>query len=158
MADTWPHAPGQVLARLHLLAARELAPPERLGRPTLDADVGRRLAALAGLVTGSVAGPALVLAAVVHGELLSLAPFGSADGIVARAAFRLCLITRGLDPKAVSVPEVGHLELIESYSDSAGAYRSGEPAGVATWLRHCCAAVALGAREGVAVCEAIARG
>lgn len=158
MVQTWGRAPGQVLARLHVLAARELAAPERLGSPVADPDVGRRIDALAGLVTDRAAGPAVVLAAVVHGELLTLAPFGTADGIVARAASRLCLVTRGLDPKAVSVPEVGHCELAESYVDAASAYCSGAPDGVATWLRHCCAAVALGAREGVAICEAVARG
>lgn len=157
MVDTWSRAPGQVLARLHVLAARELALVEELGRPVASPEIGRRLSALAGLVS-SDAGPALVLAAVVHGELLTLAPFGTADGIVARAASRLCLISRGLDPKAVSVPEVGHVELGQSYSDSAAAYRSGERDGVAVWIRHCCAAVALGAREGVAICEAVARG
>ncbi len=158
MTDTWPRAPGQVLARLHLLVARELAPPESLGRPVANPEVGRRLDALAALVTNKAAGPALILAAVVHGELLALAPFGTGDGIVARAASRLCLITRGLDPKAVSVPEVGHVELASSYADALLAYRSGEREGVATWLRHCSEAVALGAREGLAICEAVARG
>ena len=42
--------------------------------------------------------PALVPAAVVHGELLAAAPFGTADGVVARAAARLVLLGRGLDP------------------------------------------------------------
>jgi len=79
----------------------------------------------------SVAWPGLVgavsgmnaegLAAVVHGELATLAPFGSADGIVARAAARLTLVTRGVDPKSVSVPEVGHYELAEDYRASADA-------------------------------------
>lgn len=158
MVDTWGRAPAQVLARLHVLAAREMAPAVKLGRPVADAEVGRRLDALAGLVTSDAAGPALLLAAVVHGELLILAPFGVADGIVARAASRLCLISRGLDPKGVSVPEAGHLELASSYSDSAAAYRSGEREGVAVWVKHCCAAVGFGAREGLAICEAAARG
>ena len=157
MVDTWSRAPGQVLARLHVLAARELAPAEQLGRPVANPEIGRRIAALAGLVTNDDVGPALVLAAVVHGELLTLAPFGTGDGIVARAASRLCLISRGLDPKAVSVPEVGHVELAEAYLASAAAYRSGEPAAVGAWLRHCSAAVALGAREGVAICESLGR-
>lgn len=157
MRDTWQRAPGQVLARLHMLAARDVAPPERLGRPVGDPEVGRRLSGLAALVTSRNAGPALLLGAVVHGELLTLAPFGTADGIVARAASRLCLITRGLDPEAVSVPEVGHLELAESYVAGAAGYGSGNPEAVAAWIRHCSAAVGLGAREGLAICEAIAR-
>lgn len=155
MVDTWNRAPLQVLARLHVLAAAGLVPTEQLGRP---AATGDRLTALAALVAQRSAAPALVLAAVVHAELLALAPFGSADGVVARAAYRLTLISRGVDPKAVSVPEVGHLELSREYDDALDGYRAGGPDGVASWLRHCCAAVSLGAREGLAVCEAILRG
>ncbi|MGA8113427.1 MAG: oxidoreductase, partial [Actinocatenispora sp.] len=33
LVDTWLRAPGQVLARLHLLAARGLVSDDRLGRP-----------------------------------------------------------------------------------------------------------------------------
>jgi hypothetical protein len=42
---------------------------------------------------------------------MALRPFGSADGLVARAAGAWCSSTAGLDPKAVSAPEVGHAEL-----------------------------------------------
>ena len=38
-------------------------------------------------------------------------PTAPVSGLVARAAARLVLVTRGLDPTAVSVPEVGHVEL-----------------------------------------------
>ena len=51
-----------------------------------------RLALLADLVTGGSAAPAPVLVAVVHGELLALEPFASANGVVARAAARLAAI------------------------------------------------------------------
>ena len=127
---------------------------ERTGWWVLAVAAGFTAAALAGLLTGSTDVPAVVLAAVVHGELLTLAPFGSADGVVGRAAYRLTLVARGLDPKSVSVPEVGHLELGREYDAALAGYRSGDVAG---WLRHCCAAVGLGAREGLAVCEAILR-
>lgn len=156
MVDTWRRAPLQVLARLHVLAAAGLVPAEQLGRPS--AGTGDRLTSLAALVAERSAAPALVLAGVVHAELLTLAPFGSADAVVARAAYRLTLIARGVDPKAVSVPEVGHLELGREYDDALDGYRVGGPDGVGGWLRHCCAAVSLGAQEGLAVCEAILRG
>ncbi|MGH8971409.1 MAG: oxidoreductase, partial [Actinomycetes bacterium] len=78
---------------------------------------------------------------------------------VARAAARLVLVTRGLDPGAVSVPEVGHVELGPSaYAEALAAYAAGGPDGISTWVGHCARAVVLGAREGVAVCEAIQRG
>jgi hypothetical protein len=100
-----------------------------------------------------------VLAAVVHGELAAIAPFGTADGVVARAAARLTGITRGLDPKAVSVPEVGFAELgREEYVRALAGYASGQPEGVAAWLVHCCRATEHGALEGLAIAEALLRG
>jgi hypothetical protein len=69
------------------------------------------------------------------------------------------LVTRGLDPSAVSVPEVGHVDLgIDAYSDALAGYAAGGEHGVGRWVVHCAQAVVLGAREGVAVCESIQRG
>ena len=96
----------QALARLHALAAADLVDDDRLGRPRPDADVGPRLELLVELVTGKSDVPATVLAAVAHGELLTLAPFGTADGVVARAVSRLVTIASGLDPHGLGVPEV----------------------------------------------------
>jgi hypothetical protein len=50
------------------------------------------------------------------------------------------------------------VELHHAYEAAAAGYVDGGPDGVAAWLGHCAQAVALGAREGLAVCEAIARG
>ncbi len=157
MVETWPRAPGQVLARLHVLAAADLVDRAALGRPTAHA--GPRLAGLFGLVTVQTTVPAVLVAALVHGELAAMAPFGSADGVVARAAARLTGITRGLDPKAVSAPEVGFAELgREAYTAALAGYASGEPDGLAGWLVHCCRATEHGAVEGLAIAEAILRG
>ena len=157
MVDTWSRAPGQVLARLHVLAAADLTDRADLGRP--GAHAGPRLGGLFSLVTGDSSVPAVVLAAVVHGELAAVAPFGTADGVVARAAARLTGITRGLDPKAVSVPEVGFAEFgREEYARALAGYGSGQPGGVAAWLVHCCRATEHGALEGLAIAEALLRG
>ncbi len=157
MVDTWARAPGQVLARLHVLAAADLAPRADLGRPAPHA--GPRLGGLFQVVTGTSAVPAVLVAALVHGELAALAPFGTADGVVARAAARLTGITRGLDPKAVSVPEVGFAELgRDAHAAALEGYRSGGPDGVAGWLVHCCRATEHGATEGLAICESLLRG
>ena len=157
MADTWSRAPGQVLARLHVLAASDLADGAGLGRPGPHA--GPRLAGLLALVTGATTAPAVVVAAVVHGELAVVAPFGTADGVVARAAGRLTAVTRGLDPKAVSVPEVGFTELgRDAYRSALDGYAAGTPDGVAGWLVHCCRATGHGAVEGLAICESLLRG
>jgi hypothetical protein len=101
----------------------------------------------------------MLVAALVHGELAALTPFGTADGVVARAAGRLTGINRGLDPKAVSVPEVGFAELgREAYEEALAGYASGTSAGVAGWLVHCCRATEHGALEGLAICESLLRG
>ncbi len=157
MVETWPRAPGQVLARLHVLAAADLADAAVLGRPAPHA--GPRLSGLLNLVVGGTTAPAVVVAALVHGELAAQRPFGTADGVVARAAGRLTGITRGLDAKAVSVPEVGFAELGRpAYATALAGYESGEPAGVAAWLVHCCRATEHGALEGLAICESLLRG
>jgi hypothetical protein len=157
MVDTWDRAPGQVLARLHVLAAADLVDRANLGRP--NGQAGPRLGGLFSIITGATAVPAVVLAGVVHGELAALAPFGTQDGVVARAGGRLVGITRGLDPKAVSVPEVGFAELgRDAYAEALAGYRSGEPAGVAGWLVHCARATEHGATEGLAICESLLRG
>jgi hypothetical protein len=158
LIGVWEQAPLQVLARLHVLAAAGTVPADRLGRPIGTPEVAARLGALARLVAGGSVVPGTVLAAVVHGELATLAPFGRVDGVVARAAARLTLVTRGVDPKSVSVPEVGHQERAEEYAEALAGYREGGPDGLAGWLRHCASAVELGAQEGLAICEAVLRG
>ncbi len=154
LADTWTRAPRQALARLHALAAADLVDAALLGRPTGGAE---RLDMLVD-VLGATSAPAVVVAAVVHGELLSLDPFAPVSGVVAMAAVRLTLVERGLDPKSLVVVEAGHRELRTEYGAALDAYRDGTPAGLARWLAHCADAVVAGAREAMAICEAIARG
>jgi hypothetical protein len=157
MVETWSRAPGQVLARLHVLAAADLVDSGDLGRPAPHA--APRLSGLFALVTGTTSAPAVLVAALAHGELAALRPFGAADGVVARAAGRLTGIARGLDPKAVSVPEVGFAELGRAaYEEALEGYASGTSAGVAGWLVHCCRATEHGALEGLAICESLLRG
>jgi hypothetical protein len=149
----WRSAPLQALARLHLLAAADLT-PDALGRPAAGSG---RLALLAELVTGGTTAPAPVLAAVVHGELLALAPFPSANGVVARAAARLTAIASGLDPHGLAVPEVGHLRAAAEYHRAAAGFAEGTPEGLAAWIRHCCAQWETGAREGRSIADARTR-
>lgn len=159
LARTWRTAPAQALARLHLLAARDLpgVDPASLGRPRPGADLARlgqvsRLAAGSGTAGSGAAAPAVVVAAVLHGELLALQAFGSADGVVARAAERVVLVGHGLDRLAVGVPEVGHLAAGADYRLGAQAYAEGGPAGLAGWVRQCAQAYARGAEEGLGLC------
>jgi hypothetical protein len=156
LQETWRRAPLQVLARLHMLAAAGRTTDDQLGRPRPEA--AARLASLA-LLLSTTEAPAVVVSAVVHGEVLATQAFAIGGGVVARAAARLVLVTRGLDPSAVSVPEVGHVDLgSAAYVDALTGYATGGEEGVAAWVLHCAQAVVLGAREGLAVCESIQRG
>jgi hypothetical protein len=119
--------------------------------------VSERLDALAA-VLGETNAPAVVVAAVVHGEILSMDAFAPASGLVARAAVRLTLIERGLDLKSLVVVEAGHRDLGDAYENALAAYGSGTAEGVGEWMQHCAEAVVVGARESLAICEAIQRG
>jgi hypothetical protein len=157
LVDPWRRAPRQALARLHALAAADLVDPDLLGRPSSRPAVVERLDVLAEVLAVTQA-PAAVVAAVVHAELLALDAFPPASGVVARAAARLTLVARGLDPKAVIPVEVGHLELRDEYERALAGYGDGTRAGLSAWLVHFAEAVAAGARESLAVCEALRRG
>ncbi|HSP37846.1 MAG TPA: hypothetical protein VLR26_08835 [Frankiaceae bacterium] len=170
LSDTFSRVPLQALARMHLLAAADYAPAESVGRPriagqpaedgpapdTLEANA--RLEGLMRILAEPTSAPAVVVAAVLHAELLAVRPFVSANGLVARGAARVILLGRGLDPKALTAPDVGHLERVDEYRETAAAYVTGGPSGVAAFVRHCCTALELGARESLAVCEALQRG
>ncbi|MCQ4081159.1 oxidoreductase [Streptomyces sp. RB6PN25] len=175
LLSIWRHSPAQALARLHLVAAGGIADGDTVGRPRRDgepvegeqvgvalpdaSEVAARLEGLADLVIAGSDAPALVVAAVVHGELLALRPFGSYNGPVARAAQRIVLVGSGLDPKSICPAEVGHAELGRAeYVKALGGYASGTPEGLAAWIAHCAEAVGLGVRETTAVCEALQRG
>jgi hypothetical protein len=134
--------PLQALARLHALAAAGSVPDDQVGRPR-DADSAARLREVADLL--SQRRPALLTAAMVHAELVTTAPFGSADGLVARAAERLVLVSSGLDAKSLVVPEAGHLALRAAYESNLRGYAEGGRAGVRAWLVYCAEAYAAGA-------------
>src|SRR5262249_61991186 len=122
----------------------------RLGRPRGGAEVGGRLALRADVVTGGTKVPAPVLAAVVHGELLTLEPFGTADGVVARAVSRLVTIASGLDPHGLGVPELYWMRHSGDYRAAARGFASGTPDGLAAWLGLSGRALHSGPRGGVA--------
>lgn len=178
LATSWERAPRQALARMHTLVGRSIvadgdlgrprrsptaADPLGLGAPPGPAEVSARLDGLVGLLMERTTAPAIVVGAIVQGELLALRPFGALDGMVARAAGRLVLVDRGLDPKAVTATDVGHLEAgegddaVAGYRAAAAEYAHGGVDGLRTWLLHCARAVELGARESLAICEAISR-
>jgi hypothetical protein len=151
MAALWPKVPRQVLARMHLLAARDSVPAGELGRPSLPDDRGARMSALVDLVTGGSTVPTVLLAAVVHAELATMVAFPGPNGVVARAAGRLTLLAGGLDPRGLIAPELGHLARQPEYVGALNAYATGTPDGLRSWLRHYATAVTVAAEEAVTV-------
>lgn len=143
-------APLQALARLHTLAGKSVVVDAELGRPR-DAAGAARLNDLAALLVAPTEAPALVVAAVVHAELATVAPFVSHNGIVARAAERLVLVARGVDPKSLVVPEAGHLRLRREYESNLRGYAEGGTAGVHAWLLYAAEGYAAGAEASPAV-------
>jgi len=135
-------SPLQALARLHALAAPASSPDEERGRPR-DAEAAARLRSAVALLQADR--PALVASALLHAELLTTEPFPSANGMVARAAERLLLAARGVDPTSLVVPEAGHLALRAAYESNLRGYASGTTAGVQAWLLYCAEAYAKGA-------------
>jgi hypothetical protein len=153
LLNTWQRAPLQALARLHVLAAADLVAEDRLGRPRDDEEAVRRLELLAELVTTARAAPAPVLAAVAHGEILTLRPFGTADGVVARGVSRLITAATGLDPHGLGVPELYWMRHGAEYRTAAAGFASGTPDGLGDWLLMCCRALEAGAREALAIAK-----
>jgi hypothetical protein len=144
LAPTLTRAPLQALARLHTLAATGSVGDTELGRPR-GPEAADRLQGVARLLSGTSTGPALLLAAVVHAELATAAPFASHNGLVARAAERLVLAAKGVDEKSLTVPEAAHLALRPAYESNLRAYRDGGPNGVHAWLLYAAEAYAAGA-------------
>lgn len=125
LTDTVFADPGATLTELHRRLTRGLVAPERAGAPRLHdqavhdgatgrivhlttppVDLPRELALLTAWLTGEGAREhGVVTSGVLHLELLRLHPFDAANGRLARAAARVVLRARGLDPDHLAVPE-----------------------------------------------------
>ncbi len=153
LVSVWRRAPLQAIARLHALAAADLVDGGGLGRPRGDVDVGRRLELLADIATCSTVVPATVLAAVMHGELLTVKPFGTGDGVVARGVSRLVTMASGLDPHGLGVPEVHWMRRSGDYLAAARGFASGTAEGLTTWLVLSSEGLHAGAREALSIAQ-----
>jgi hypothetical protein len=138
LAPVVGRSPAQAFARLHALAGGSGAPA--------SAEGAARLRSLSQTLLATRS-PALLVAAVVHGDLLSAGAFDSHDGLVARAAERLVLVARGVDPASLVVPEAGHLALRAAYESNLRGYRDGGRAGLHSWLLYAAEAQAKGAES-----------
>ena len=163
---------GQLLARVHSAAASGLVPDAGLGRLRSSADpqdltglgpapVGDELSArlaLLGSVVDSSRAPAVVVAAVVHGELLTLRPFVAGNGVVARAVSRLLLTSRGLDPTGSVICSAGWAASPNPYLGGAAGFATGDAAAVARWIVLCADGVVSGAAAARDVADSVLAG
>ncbi len=133
-------SPAQAFARLHALSGGS-----EPGRPVSPQATARLQSLSQTLLRTQV--PALLVAALVHAEVIDAAPFADHNGLVARAAERLVLVSRGVDPASLVVPEAGHLALRAAYESNLRGYRSGAKAGLHSWLLYAAEAQARGAEE-----------
>jgi len=137
LAPVLGRSPLQVFARLHALTGGATA-----GRP-VSADAAARLQLLSQTLLRTSA-PALIVAALVHADLMTASPFADHNGIVARAAERLVLVARGVDRASLVVPEAGHLALRAEYESNLRGYRDGGRRGLHSWLLYAAQAQAKG--------------
>ncbi len=161
LVDTWTTAPLQVLAELHAIAAQGFASDEERGRPRSGDEVrdplnmgllppssviSPRMASLATVITTSTS-PALLIAAIVHGELSALRPFEIGSGLVARASVRLVMASKGIDPSLFTIPEHGMFELGRpAYVAAIREYSAGTAEGINAYVTWFATALAMGAK------------
>ncbi|GAA1999015.1 cell filamentation protein Fic [Brevibacterium samyangense] len=159
------------LSKLALAAGAGLAPEEQLGRPRIagetpgdlgglppapdPGEIAERLAFLEELLADPTL-PGLVVASILHGEILALRPFVIGNGLVARALFRIHLVSAGVDPTGVNVPEAAFLSDATGYGQGGAYYTSGKD--VPGWIISCASAVEKGAGEGRQVCQSVQAG
>lgn len=165
LADRLFRDPVDALADLHRRLTAGLVAPDVAGRPRTteqavhDGSVGRVLYfttdpadvlgevhRLAGWLASSAAREhGLVVSGVVHFELLRVHPFEAANGRLARAAARLVLRARGLDPHGLAVAEIPLADdAIGTYEEVA---RTARRRDLTIWLERWGEAVTAGLRH-----------
>lgn len=144
LVPVWNRSPLQAIARIHALAAAGSATAEDLGRPS-NPTGAQRLNLLGRLLGQRTEAPGLVVAALVHAEIAAAGAFVSHNGVVARAAERLVLVAKGVDPASVTVPEAGHAAEVDGYRSALTAYEKGDSAGIHQWLMYASQAFSRGA-------------
>ena len=160
--EVFATAPLQALAHLHALTATGFVPDDELGRPRAGdladdplnlgavppaAAASGRLSLLARTLTTPTEAPALLVAAIAHAELAVVRPFTWGSDLVARAAVRLVIAGRGVDPSLFSIPEHGMFEMGRpAYVRALQGYGSGTREGVLAFISWHTTACAMGAK------------
>ena len=135
LVPVWNRSPLQAIARIHSLAAGGSVDADDLGRPA-NPTGAERLNLLNRLLLIPTEAPGLVVAALTHAEIAAAGAFVSHNGVVARAAERLVLVSKGVDPASVLVPEAGHAAAPDGYRSALAAYGKGDANGIHQWLMY----------------------
>ncbi|QQO79021.1 Fic family protein [Actinomyces sp. HMT897] len=157
---TGPLASAGVIPLGEVGAPREEAMPLREGGPG-DAPRGGALAARLDPLLELIEAPglpALVRAAVVHGELITVRPFTSGNAAVARLVVRHLVTRDGLEPTGTAVADQYAAQAPGAYSAAARAYASGTSQGVTDWILWQAEALLVGVTEAQALCRAVQAG
>jgi hypothetical protein len=85
------------------------------------------------------------VAALIHAEIGAAGAFAAHNGVVARAAERLVLLAKGVDPASVTVPEAGHAAAPAAYRAALAGYGASGSAGAVRWLLYAADAFQRGA-------------
>lgn len=135
LLPVWNRSPVQALARIHALAAAGTVDDAELGRP-LNPEGVKRLTELAWMLGQPTSAPGLVVAALVNAEITAAGAFATHNAVIGRAAERLVLVAKGVDPASVLVTEAGHAAEPDGYRSALAAYAGGQPTGVHQWLMY----------------------
>jgi hypothetical protein len=153
---TFTKTPLQTWARLHSFidatenrgrprTNNEVVDPLHIGSPLPHQLIEDRLNGLVEIVTSSTA-PALLVAAIAHAEIATIAPFNVGSQLISRATSRLVLQSKNVDQLKLVMPEYGFYKIgRNSYAKGLIAYQSGTVDGVAEWVELHSQAVVIGA-------------
>lgn len=155
---TFLKTPLQTWARLHSFIEQseergrprtdnEVIDPLHIGQPIPHELIESRLNGLVELIAKSAA-PAVLISAIAHAELATIAPFKKGSQMIARATTRLVLQSKNIDQLKLVMPEYGFYKFgRNSYAKGLMAYQSGTTEGVTEWVELHSQAVIIGAKN-----------
>lgn len=154
--STFLKTPLQTWARLHSFVDasdnrgrprtnNEVLDPLHIGTPLDHKLIEVRMNNLVDLIINSKA-PAVLLAAIAHAEIATVAPFNSGSQLIARATTRLVLQSKNVDQLKLVMPEYGFYKIgRNSYAKGLIAYQTGTISGLTEWITLHSQAIQIGA-------------
>jgi hypothetical protein len=125
----------------------EVADPLHIGEPLDFRLIEARMANLADLIVNSEA-PTLLISAVAHAELATIAPFAKGSQMIARATSRMVIQAHEIDQLQLVMPEYGFYKLGRSkYAKALISYKSGTIEGVSDWIKFHSNAISIATKD-----------